>query len=109
KNVGKNNILVGNLSNARELVRWAYAKDRSVGDVSPVFEINDQYVIASLTGKREKGYARIEDVKDELTAGVRNEQKAKQIAEKLKGATGSLDQIAANYGPDAIIRDADEV
>jgi peptidyl-prolyl cis-trans isomerase D len=109
RNVGKNNVLVGNLSNARELVRWAYAKDRSVGDVSPVFEVNDYYVVASLTGKREKGYAKIEDVKDELTAGVRNELKAKQIADKLKGATGSLDQIAANYGPDAIIRDADDV
>jgi peptidyl-prolyl cis-trans isomerase D len=108
-NVGKNNILVGNLSNARELVRWAYAKDRSVGDVSPVFEINDQYVVAALTGKRDKGYAKLEDVKEELTAAVRNELKAQQIMEKLKGATGSLDQIAANYGPDAMIRDLEEV
>lgn len=107
--VGKNNVLVGNLSNARELVRWAYSKDTSVGDVSPVFEINDQYVVATLTGKRDKGYARVEDVKEELTAAVRNEVKAKQIIEKLKGATGSLDQIAANYGPDAIIREAEEV
>ncbi|SIQ66754.1 peptidylprolyl isomerase [Pontibacter lucknowensis] len=108
-NVGKNNVLVGNLSNARELVRWAYSKDTSVGDVSPVFEINDQYVIATLTGKREKGYAKIEDVKEELTAAVRNEVKAQQIMAKLKGASGSLDQIAANYGPDAIIREAEEV
>ncbi|PVY40525.1 peptidylprolyl isomerase [Pontibacter virosus] len=108
-NVGKNNVLVGNLSNARELVRWAYSKDTSVGDVSPVFEINDQYVIATLTGQREKGYAKLEDVKEELTAAVRNELKAQQIIAKLKGATGSLDQIAANYGPDAIVRDAEEV
>jgi peptidyl-prolyl cis-trans isomerase D len=108
-NIGKNNILVGNLSNARELVRWAYSKDTSVGDVSPVFEINDMYVVATLTGKRDKGYARVEDVKEELTAAVRNEVKAKQIIDKLKGATGSLDQIAANYGPDAIIREAQEV
>ncbi|MCP2042931.1 peptidylprolyl isomerase [Pontibacter sp. HSC-36F09] len=108
-NVGKNNVLVGNLSNARELVRWAYSKDTSVGDVSPVFEINDQYVIATLTGKREAGYAKLEDVKEELTAAVRNEVKAQQIIAKLKGATGSIDQIAANYGPDAIVRDAADV
>ncbi|MBD1397478.1 SurA N-terminal domain-containing protein [Pontibacter sp. JH31] len=108
-NIGKNNVLVGNLSNARELVRWAYSKDTEVGDVSPVFEINDQYVVASLTGKREKGYAKLEDVKEELTAAVRNEVKAQQIMEKLKGAKGSLDQIAANYGPDAMIRDAEGV
>ncbi|QCR24039.1 peptidylprolyl isomerase [Pontibacter sp. SGAir0037] len=108
-NIGKNNILVGNLSNARELVRWAYAKDRSVGDVSPVFEINDQYVVATLTGKREKGYAKVEDVRDELTAAVRNELKAQQIIEKLKGVNGSLDEVAAKFGPDAMIRTADNI
>ncbi|WP_187263392.1 peptidylprolyl isomerase [Pontibacter beigongshangensis] len=108
-NIGKNNVMVNNLQNARELVRWAYAKDRSVGDVSPVFEINDTYVVAALTGKREKGYAKIEDIKDELTAAVRNELKAKQIAEKLKGGNGTLEAIASSYGPAATVRTADDV
>ncbi|WP_242926316.1 peptidylprolyl isomerase [Pontibacter vulgaris] len=108
-NIGKNNILVNNLSNARELVRWAYSKDTKVGDVSPVFEINDQYVVATLTGEREKGYAKVADVKEELTAAVRNELKAKQIIAKLDGTKGTLDQIAAKYGPDAMIRDAQNV
>jgi peptidyl-prolyl cis-trans isomerase D len=108
--IGKNNVVAGNLSNARELVRWTYAKDTEVGDVSPVFEINDQFVVAVLTNKREKGYAKVESIKEELTAAVRNELKAKQIIEKLKGVKGgTLDQIAANYGKDAIIRSADEV
>lgn len=108
--IGKNNVVAGSLTNARELVRWTYAKDTEVGDVSPVFEINDQFVVAVLTNKREKGYAKIENIKEELTAAVRNELKAKQIIEKLKGAQGStLDQIAASYGQDAIIRSADAV
>jgi len=108
--IGKNNIVAGNLSNARELVRWTYAKDTEVGDVSPVFEINDQFVVAVLTKKREKGYAQVEDIKEELTAAVRNELKAKQIIEKLKGIkAGTLDQMAAAFGKDAIIRSADAV
>ncbi|MCC9136693.1 SurA N-terminal domain-containing protein [Pontibacter silvestris] len=109
-NIGKNNILVNNLNNARELVRWAYAKDTDVGDVSPVFEIEDQFVVAALTGKREKGYAAIEDIKEELTAAVRNEVKAQQIIEKLKGTKGTtLDQIASSYGPEAMVKTADDV
>ncbi|ARS37089.1 peptidylprolyl isomerase [Pontibacter actiniarum] len=108
-NIGKNQVLVNNLANARELVRWTYAKDSEVGDVSPVYEINDQFVVATLTGKREKGYADIKDVKDELTAAVRSELKAKQIMEKLNGQKGSLDQIAAAYGPDAMVKSADNV
>ncbi|MFD2246688.1 peptidylprolyl isomerase [Pontibacter ruber] len=106
-NIGKNNILVNNLNNARELVRWAYSKDTEIGDVSPVFEIEDQFVVATLTGSREKGYAKVEDIKEELTAAVRNEVKAKQIIAKLENAKGSLDEIAAKYGPDALIRTAD--
>ncbi|WP_242921561.1 peptidylprolyl isomerase [Pontibacter liquoris] len=109
QNIGKNNILVNNLNNARELVRWAYSKDTEVGDVSPVFEINDQFVVASLTGKRDKGYADVSDVKEELTAAVRNQVKAEQIIAKLKDSKGSLDQIAASYGPDAMVKTADNV
>ncbi|WP_299818534.1 peptidylprolyl isomerase [uncultured Pontibacter sp.] len=109
KEIGKNNILVNNLSNARELVRWAYAKDTEVGDVSKVFEIGDKFVVATLTGKREKGYAKVEDIKEELTAAVRNEVKAEQIIEKLNGQKGSLDQIAASYGPNAMVKTVDNV
>lgn len=108
-NIGKNQVLVNNLANARELVRWTYGKDTEVGDVSPVFEINDQFVVATLTGKREKGYASVDDVREELTAAVRDELKAKQIMEKLQGQKGSLDQIAAAYGSDAMVRTADNV
>ncbi|MBF9253136.1 SurA N-terminal domain-containing protein [Pontibacter sp. 172403-2] len=108
-NIGKNNVLVNNLNNARELVRWAYSKDTEIGDVSPVFEIDDQFVVATLTGKREKGYADVEDIKEELTAAVRNEIKAKQIIEKLKTGKGTLEQIAASYGPEAMVKSADSV
>ena len=107
--IGKNQILVNNLTNARELVRWAYAKDTEIGDVSPVFEINDQFVVAVVTGTREKGYAKVENIKEELTAAVRNELKAKQIIEKLKGASGTLDAIAAKYGPQASVKTAEAV
>ncbi|WP_162428055.1 peptidylprolyl isomerase [Pontibacter pudoricolor] len=109
KEIGKNNIVAGGLNNARELVRWTYAKDTKVGDVSPVFEIEDQFVVAVLTGKREKGYAKAEDIKDELTAAVRNELKSKQIIEKIQKTKGTVDQMAAAYGPDAMLRTADEV
>ncbi len=108
-NIGKNNVLVNNLNNARELVRWAYSKDTNVGEVSPVYEIDNQFVVAALTGKREKGYAAINDIKEELTAAVRNQVKAQQIIDKLKAAKGSLEQIAASYGPDAMVKTADDV
>ncbi|QMU31164.1 peptidylprolyl isomerase [Adhaeribacter radiodurans] len=100
---------VNTLSNARELVRWAFNDKTDVGSVSPVFEIDDQFVVAVLTGKNKKGYAAINDVKEELTAAVRNELKSKQITEKLKGMNGSLEQIAAKYGAGAAVQSANDI
>jgi peptidyl-prolyl cis-trans isomerase D len=107
--VGPNDRNVNNLSNARELVRWAYGEKTNVGDVSPVFEIDDQFVVAVLTGKREKGTANLEDVREEVTAAVRNEIKGNQIVERLKGMQGTLDEMATKYGPNAAVRTADGV
>ncbi|RYU78731.1 peptidylprolyl isomerase [Hymenobacter persicinus] len=111
KGLGRGDRAVNNLQNARELVRWAYGagqggKTTKVGDVSDVFEINDQYVIAALTGERAKGVADVASLKPELTAAVRNEEKAKQIMGKLEGTKGSLEQIAAAYGPTAQVKSA---
>ncbi|GHA64283.1 peptidylprolyl isomerase [Pontibacter akesuensis] len=109
-NIGKNQIMVNDLSNARELVRWAYAKDTEVGDVSPVYEVGDMFVVATLTGEREKGYASIDNVREELTAAVRSEVKAQQIIEKLTTAKGTtLEQIAAAYGQEATVQSADNI
>ncbi|AMM50928.1 peptidylprolyl isomerase [Rufibacter sp. DG15C] len=109
KNITAADRGVNNLQNARELVRWAFDKETEVGKVSPVMTLDDQYVVAVLTGKREKGTAKVADVKDELTAAVRNELKAKQIQEKLGKITGTLEQAAAKYGPNAIVRSVTDV
>ena len=110
--IGAADRSVNNLQNARELVRWAYSggnKKTKVGDVSEVFDIGDQYVIAVLTGTREKGTADISSVRSELLAQVRNDLKAEQMMAKLKGKTGTLEQIAAAYGPAAQVKTADGV
>ncbi|WP_303309651.1 peptidylprolyl isomerase [Hymenobacter sp. BT730] len=112
KGLDKGAQTVNNLQGARELVRWAYYNDgkkTDIGDVSEVFDINDQYVVAVLTGTREKGTVDLASVKPELTALVRNEEKAKQIMAKLQGKTGTLEQMAAAYGQGAQVNKADNI
>lgn len=101
-NIGSSAQNVRGLGDARQLVRWAY-NDASVGEVSPVFELDDAYVVAVLTGRREEGSATLESVRDEVAAKVRAELKGEQIANKLKGLSGSLDEIASEFGTDASI------
>ncbi|MBC8083560.1 MAG: peptidylprolyl isomerase, partial [Hymenobacter sp.] len=112
KALGRGDQTVNSLQGAREIVRWAYGtagKKTAIGDVSEVFEIGDQYVVAVLIGERSKGTADVASLKPELSAAVRNEEKAKQIISKLTGKTGTLEQLAATYGPSAQVKTADGV
>ena len=113
KNLDRGARSVNNLQNARELVRWAFGFNQTgtetkVGDVSEVYEMGDQYVIAALTDERAKGTATVANLKPELSALVRNEAKAAQIIGKL-AKTGSLEEIATKYGPTAQVGTAENV
>ncbi|WP_143959401.1 peptidylprolyl isomerase [Litoribacter populi] len=90
---------LNNIQNAREVIRWAF-NDASVNKVSEVFELDNAYVVAVLTDKTEEGTASLEQVRDEVTTLLKNEKKAKIIAEKLKGKS-SLEDMKAVFEGDA--------
>lgn len=102
KNIGAGDRRVGALGDARPVVQWLY-RDGSVGKVSEIFELDDQQVVAVMTGKIEEGYRPLESVKTEITPAVRNEKNGKIIIEKLSKLNGSLEEIAQAYGPDASV------
>ncbi|MBT0812044.1 SurA N-terminal domain-containing protein [Litoribacter ruber] len=90
---------LNNISNAREVIRWAF-NDASVNKVSDVFELDNAYVVAVLTDKTEEGTASLEQVREEVTTLVKNEKKAKIIADKLQGKN-SLEDMKAVFDGDA--------
>lgn len=102
ENISASSQSVRGLGDARELVRWAY-NDASLGQISQVFELDNAYVVAVLTGETEAGTASLQSVRDEVATKVRAEQQGKQIVDKLKGLSGSLDEIASAFGTDASV------
>jgi peptidyl-prolyl cis-trans isomerase D len=83
-NLKESDKAIAGMPDAREIVRWAYnAKD---GAVSEVFTIGDRYIVAKLSGIKEKGKANFEDVKERVTADYRKDKKAEQLIEKAKTA-----------------------
>jgi peptidyl-prolyl cis-trans isomerase D len=113
KNLDANARSVGNIQNAREIVRWAFGtgpdgSKTNVGDVQ-LFDIGDQHILAALVDTREKGTATVASIKPELTAAVRNELKAKEIMAKLQGKNGSLEDLAKIAGNGAVVQTADGV
>ncbi|HEX5153844.1 MAG TPA: peptidylprolyl isomerase [Parafilimonas sp.] len=89
----ENDFSIPGLGESRALVRWAY--DNKPGAISEPMNVNDNYVVAMLTGVNKKGLATPNAVRISVEPVVRNEKKAKVIIEKqMKGAT--LEQVSQN-------------
>jgi len=91
---------IGTLGDARQIVQWLF-RDASEGEVSDIFDLQDQYVIAVMTGETDEGYRPLESVSDEIRPEVRKKVKGQMIIEKIKGAGGTVEEIANAYGNDA--------
>ena len=91
---------INNLGDARRMVTWLF-RDASLGKVSEVFDLENNYVVAVMTGETEEGYKPWDKVKEEITPIVKNELKGKIIIEKLNAQKGSLEEIAKAFGTDA--------
>lgn len=101
-NVGATARSLNNMSGAREIVRWAF-NDASVGGVSPVFELDDAYVVALLTNETEEGDGSVNDplINAQATQELKNEKKAAYIKEQIAGLE-NLEAIKEAF-PDASI------
>ncbi len=100
KNLPAGERRVSTLGDARQIVQWLF-RDASVDEVSTVFDQQDEYVVAVMTKETGKGYRSLSEVKDQITPEVTKEVKSKVILDKLKAATGTLEEIATAYGSDA--------
>lgn len=101
KNLKAGDRRVGALGDARQVVQWVF-RDAAVGDISQVFEIqNEEYAVAVMTGKTDEGYRPMEMVREEIMPEVRKKLKGEIIKQKVAGQDGTLEEIAAVYGEDA--------
>lgn len=98
-NVKENEKNLPGLEGAKDLIRWTYKAKK--GDVSPVFEFKDRFVVATLTGIKEKGIAPLEEVKDDVTTKAIRDKKAETFMNEFNtkaGASTSIDDVAAKMG-----------
>ncbi|NNC83600.1 MAG: hypothetical protein HKN79_08480, partial [Flavobacteriales bacterium] len=89
---------VSGITNARELVKWAYDRETEVGDITEPLEIDDYFVVAVLTGSREQGAPEFEDVKDDMELAVIKEKKAEIMEAEIGTDYSGLDEVANIWG-----------
>ncbi|WP_319229892.1 peptidylprolyl isomerase [Draconibacterium orientale] len=97
-NVNENQRTIVGLEDARPLVRAAY--EAEVDDIltnnqdSRIFELGDNFVIAILANKTEKGIAPFENVKARVELAVTKEKKAELLVEKAEAALNDNADLA---------------
>lgn len=87
------------LDNAREVIRWSFNAKKH--DVSTVFEIGSNFVVATLAEAREEGIAPVEQVTDEIKAKIIRDKKAEIIMadfSKTMSSANTLDALAQATG-----------
>lgn len=92
ENIRSDAYNIQGIGSARDLIQWAFKA--KVGEVSDVFSFGNHNVIAVVTASKEKGTAQLADVRPQVEALVRRDQKAARIAAKMKGST--LEELAGN-------------
>lgn len=100
ENLGRSDRRITGFGDAREIVSWAY-NTASEGQVSDIFEIDNNYLIAVLTRVNEEGTSQLNDIREEIIQKVTNDLKAEIILNKLTGMTGKVNEIANSYGEDS--------
>ena len=83
---------VNGIENSREVVKWLF--EATPGTVSTIFDKqnNDKYIVAALDWVYEKGYlpANAPEVKEELTAQIRNSKKGDALVAQYQGKANDI-------------------
>ena len=80
--ISKDQRTIPGLANPINIIGWTYNAEQ--GDVSSIFEIEDQYIVAALTEVKEDGYADFEDVRTEVELEVKKQKKGEAIIAAMK-------------------------
>jgi peptidyl-prolyl cis-trans isomerase D len=98
--VGSGERRLSSLGESRNVVQWLF-RDAKVGRVSDVFELEDLYVVAVMTGETDEGVKSFTAAKEEITPLARNEVKGRIIMSRIGSTEGALEDLAKSFGTDA--------
>ena len=102
--VKENDFSVGNMQEARQLVRWAFESKKDA--VSEPFNIGNDFVVAVVNKIQEEGVQDAATARSGSEAIIKNEKKAEIIKKKL-GSSPTLETAAAAYNKQVMQAGAD--
>jgi peptidyl-prolyl cis-trans isomerase D len=110
ENITPTSTSINTISNAKEIVNWAFNSKTGVNNVSDrVFSLGDSYVVAALKSATDKDSPKAEDFKKEISLKIQNDGKAEKIIAKIGNASGALENIAQKYGAGALVESVTDI
>jgi peptidyl-prolyl cis-trans isomerase D len=95
-NITKDQASIPGIEDPIQVTKWAYNAD--INSVSNIFsQSDDKYIVAVLTEAREEGYAKLEDVRAEITLAVKKEKKAEKLVAELNEELSGVSDLS-QYG-----------
>ncbi len=92
-NIQRSSRSIMGIEDSKDLVRWSYKAE--MGDLSDVIEVDNKFVIASLTKVEEKGYRPQSEVNTTIKAALIKEKKAAQIIANINANKESSKTITS--------------
>jgi peptidyl-prolyl cis-trans isomerase D len=95
-NITKDQQAIPGIVDPIQVTKWAYGAD--INSVSNIFsQSDDKYIVAVLTEAREEGYAKLEDIRAEITLAVKKEKKAEKLVTDLQEQLAGVSDLS-QYG-----------
>ena len=90
------------IDNPREIVRWAFDGKTKKGDVSDkVFELDNMFVVAALTGIVNEGYAPLDVVAEQSKYQILNKKKGEIAVDKMKACGNDVNRMVNELGAES--------
>lgn len=93
---------LANITNVRDVIRWAYDEKTKAGDVADqVFETENTFIVVAVKDIYAKGVPELAQMHDQIEMAVRNEKKKEILmarAEEAQKAAKNIDGIAVKLG-----------
>lgn len=86
------------LANSREVARWAY--DAKVGNISEIFPVGNDYVVAVVTEIDDNAYTPMKKVADDIRQKLVIDKKSEKIVSDMKGST--LEEVAQSLSTEIV-------
>ena len=94
KNINKLDENLPGLPSQRRIIQWVFDDDREVGEIKRFDLSFGGYVVVKLKNINDKGFAKVDEVRDEITRELLNKKKAELIIKDNSNIT-TLEEFAA--------------